>query len=79
MRIFKITLLIIALILAIDLTGFLAWANTPLAAMPEALTALQSDSQVTVTENGRIVFQPSATQPDTGLILYLGYNIRSIF
>jgi len=75
MRTFKRVVLIIVLILAVATAGFLVWAYTPQAAMPEALTALQSDSQVQVTEEGWIVFEPTGTQPDTGLILYPGGRV----
>jgi len=75
MRTFKRVVLIIVLILAVATAGFLVWAYTPQAAMLEALTALQSDSQVQVTEEGWIVFEPASTQPDTGLILYPGGRV----
>jgi hypothetical protein len=75
MRTFKRVLLIIVLILAVATAGFLIWAYTPQAAMPEALTALQSDSQVQVTEEGWLVFEPAGAQPDTGLILYPGGRV----
>ena len=75
MRTFKRVVLIIILILAVATAGFLVWAYTPQAAMPEALTALQSDSQVQVTNADWIVFEPAGTQPDTGLILYPGGRV----
>jgi len=75
MRTLKYVSLGILLVLVIATAGFLVWANTPLGPMPEALDALQSDSQVQVTEDGWIVFQPSGTQPDSGLILYPGGRV----
>ena len=75
MRTFKRVVLIIVLILAVATAGFLVWAYTPAAAMPEALTALQSDNQVQVTDEGWMVFEPTGTQPDTGLILYPGGRV----
>ncbi len=65
----------IVLVFTFAAGGFLAWANTPLAPMPEALEALHSDSQIQVTEAGWIVFQPVGTQADTGLILYPGGRV----
>ena len=59
MRTLKHISIIIVMVLAIATAGFLVWANTPLAPMPEALDALQSDSQVQVTEGSWIVFQPA--------------------
>jgi dienelactone hydrolase len=75
MRAFKRITLVILLIFAIGTAGFLIWASNPLAAMPEALEALQSDSSVQVTEEGWVVFQPAGTNPDTGLILYPGGRV----
>jgi pimeloyl-ACP methyl ester carboxylesterase len=75
MRTLKYVSLSIVLVLAIAATGFLVWANTPLAPMPEALKAQQSNSQVQVTEEGWIVFQPAGAQVDTGLILYPGGRV----
>jgi predicted alpha/beta-hydrolase family hydrolase len=75
MRTLNRILLITILILIVAAAGLLAWANNPSAPMPEAITALQSDSQVQVTEDGWITFQPTSTQPDTGLILYPGGRV----
>jgi Alpha/beta hydrolase family len=75
MRILKTISIGILLVLAIAATGFLIWAYTPLGPMPEALEALQSDSQVQVSEAGWIVFEPTGIQPDTGLILYPGGRV----
>jgi pimeloyl-ACP methyl ester carboxylesterase len=71
----KHVLLFLGLILAIAIAGFLFWANNSLPPMPEALSAMQSDSQVRVTEDGWIVFQPLGVQPDTGVILYPGGRV----
>jgi len=75
MRKLKYISLGIVLLLILVTAGFLVWANTPLGPMPEALDALQSDSQVQVTENSWIVFQPVGMQPDSGLILYPGGRV----
>lgn len=70
-------LLVVFLALVIFLTvGFVVWANDALQPMPEALTALQSDAQVQVTEtNGWYVFTPTDNQPTTGLIFYPGGKV----
>jgi len=77
MRTLKYVSLVIVLVLVLVLAtaGFLVWAYTPAAPMPEALAALLSDSQVQVTEEGWLVFEPADTQPDTGLILYPGGRV----
>jgi dienelactone hydrolase len=71
----KRILLIIILIMAIAAAGFFVWANMPLAPMPEAIAAFQSDSQVQVTTGSWITFQPAGTNPDTGLIIYPGGRV----
>jgi len=75
MRIINRFLLIFALMLAAASGAFFIWANTPLAPMPEAISALQSDSDVQVTEDDWIVFQPANAPVDTGLILYPGGRV----
>ena len=75
MRTLKYVSLVIILVLVLATAGFLVWAYTPAAPMPEALAALLSDSQVQVTEEGWLVFEPADTQPDTGLILYPGGRV----
>jgi dienelactone hydrolase len=75
MRLFKRIILSIAVVLLVAAVAFVAWASNPLGPMPEALEAMQSDSQVQVTEDGWIAFQPTGTQPDTGLIIYPGGRV----
>lgn len=55
--------------------GFVGWALLGPQPMPEALIALQSDPQVTVQQSSWIVFQPAATTPTTGLIIYPGGRV----
>jgi acetyl esterase/lipase len=43
--------------------------------MPEALAALQTDPQVTVTTDPWLVFQPTDQTPTTGLIIYPGGRV----
>lgn len=58
------------------IVGFIAWANDALQAMPEALAALQSDSQVEVSQpNGWYVFTPTTTKATIGLIFYPGGRV----
>lgn len=68
-------ILIIILVLTLAVAGFIVWAETPAEPMPEALSALQPDSQVTVTEEKWLTFTPTGDQPDTGLILYPGGRV----
>ena len=65
------------LIVAVAATlGFVLWAENPLKASPEALAALESDSQVTVTTgDGFITFQPTNVDPETGFIFYPGGRV----
>ena len=72
----KRILLFIVIVLALAVSGFVVWANNPLAPMPEALTALESDQSVEVSiENGWYIFRPLAAQPTTGFIFYPGGRV----
>ncbi|HEX5810056.1 MAG TPA: alpha/beta hydrolase [Anaerolineales bacterium] len=55
--------------------GFVIWAETPLKPAPEALSALQSDSQIRVMVDDYITFKPAHFEPDTALILYPGGRV----
>ncbi len=67
--------LAIGLLLVIAIAGFIIWAETPLGPMPEALAALQSDSQVQVETDPWLTFVPAGRQSETGLILYPGGRV----
>ena len=75
MRKFLRILLVILTLLGIITGGFVLWGSTPAKPMPEALTALQSDSQVTVTTGKWLVFSPVASSPTTGFIIYPGGRV----
>jgi hypothetical protein len=55
--------------------GFIVWAESPLEATPKALSALESDSKVTVTTGDYITFQPANLNPITGFIFYPGGRV----
>jgi pimeloyl-ACP methyl ester carboxylesterase len=57
------------------IAGFLVWAATPLGPMPEALQALASGPDVTVQTEPWLAFQPVATAPATGFVLYPGGRV----
>jgi pimeloyl-ACP methyl ester carboxylesterase len=61
--------------LALSVAGFVGWAETPLGPAPEALSALRSDSQVTVTSGSYVTFQPANGQAETGFIFYPGGRV----
>ena len=65
----------ILLTITIILFGFLAWAYTPPAPMPEATAALQSDSQVTVSTEKWLVFEPNEPSKNTAFIIYPGGRV----
>ena len=76
MRVLKRILLGLVIVVIIATLGFVLWAEYPLKASPEALTALESDSLVTVTMgDGFVVFQPVSVQPLTGFIFYPGGRV----
>jgi Alpha/beta hydrolase family len=69
--------LILVIILVIG-GGFVLWALTPVGnVMPEALTALESDRQITVTTRAWIAFLPNDAAPATGLILFPSARVPS--
>ena len=70
----RIALLIASLIIVMA-AGFVLWGETPAQPMPEALAALQSDAQVTVTLGQWLVFTPATSQPTTGFIIYPGGRV----
>ncbi len=70
----RIILGLLAVLLLISI-GFVVWAETPLGPSPEALSALESDSQVTVTVDDFITFKPASVQPTAGFIFYPGGRV----
>jgi hypothetical protein len=68
-------IIVVLLALTAVVAGFLAWAEMPLAPMPEALAALNSDSAVTVTIDRWLVFQPTNFSSNVGLIIYPGGHV----
>lgn len=74
-RVIKIILVGLALIILVGVIGFLAWAMTPARAEPEALAALQSSSEVTVSQDYWLVFTPTFQQAQAGLVLYPGGHV----
>ena len=55
--------------------GFIAWGMIIPEPMPEALSAMQSDSQVIVSSDPWITFQPADQTATTGLIIYPGGRV----
>ena len=55
--------------------GFCGLGRDAAKPMPEALAALESDDQVTVTTGPWLVFMPAASQPAAGLIIYPGGRV----
>lgn len=75
MKILKRILAGIMLVAVVGILGFILWASTPLSAAPEALSALESDSQVIVTEDELITFKPAGSEPTTAFIFYPGGRV----
>jgi hypothetical protein len=67
--------LVLVGVLLAAIIGFIAWGLIIPAPMPEAISALQSDSQVIVTTEPWLVFQPAQSTPSTGLIIYPGGRV----
>jgi poly(3-hydroxybutyrate) depolymerase len=75
MRKLKRWLGLLLLLFLLALVGFVVWASMPSSPMPEALAALQSDSQVRVETRPWLIFRPVAEEPIVGLILYPGGRV----
>lgn len=75
MKLWQKLLLTVLSILILFTIVFVVWGETPASAMPEALAALNSDAQVTVTTGDWLVFKPVAGQFTTGFIFYPGGRV----
>jgi pimeloyl-ACP methyl ester carboxylesterase len=75
MRVLRRCWWLLPLALVLALGGFVLWASTPAAPMPEALAALQSDDQAQVRIGSWLVFSPPGRSPEVGLVLYPGARI----
>jgi hypothetical protein len=65
----------VLLTVIIVLVGFVVWAETPPAPMPEAFEALKTDSSVTVSIGNWLVFTPVSSNASTGFIIYPGGRV----
>ena len=75
MKIIKRILLGLVVVSVLFVLGFVFWAETPLGPAPEALSALESDANVVVTDDDYITFEPVGAQPVTGFIFYPGGRV----
>lgn len=66
---------LLPVILVLFIGSFVIWGSTPAQPVPEAMNALQSDQQVSVSESSWLVFTPLLREPDTGLIFYPGGRV----
>jgi hypothetical protein len=71
----KRLLLVVVILLMFTVIGFVVWASSPSAPMPETQTALQSDAQVEVTSDQWAVFRPTKVELTTGFIFYPGGHV----
>lgn len=70
---FILGLLVVAMLAVF---GFVIWAETPLKAAPEALSALESDSQVIVSvDDDYVRFKPANSEPTTAFVFYPGGRV----
>lgn len=69
-------LITLAIVIVLMITGFSVWAYTPASPMPEAIEAIQSDTNVNVITDGWVTFSPSTSVPETGVILYPGGRVN---
>ncbi|HSL30491.1 MAG TPA: alpha/beta hydrolase [Anaerolineales bacterium] len=65
----------VVVVAMVGISGFILWASTPLRPAPEAFSALESDSQVIVTEDELITFRPAGSEPTTAFVFYPGGRV----
>jgi hypothetical protein len=70
----KIVLAILLIVSAV-LVGFIVWAQTPPVPMQEAFNAMQTDTNVVVTNARWLVFQPNSANDTIGFIFYPGGRV----
>ncbi len=70
----RISLTVLALLI-VATAAFVIWAENPLDAMPEAIAALESDDQVSLTQQDWMVFTPTKMVATTGVIIYPGGHV----
>jgi pimeloyl-ACP methyl ester carboxylesterase len=76
MKIFKRVVVGILVVVLIGTIGLAVWGNDAYPPLQPALDALQSDSQVTVTQHeGFITFEPVGAQPATGFVFVPGGRV----
>jgi hypothetical protein len=75
MRILRRWWWLLPLLAILAVGGFVIWASTPAGPLPEALAALESDSEVQVETEPWLVFRPLADNPTVGLVLYPGGHV----
>jgi hypothetical protein len=75
MRLLRRIFLGVLVIILIAILGFVIWAETPFKAAPEAMFALESDQNVTVTANDYVTFKPANAEPTTAFVFYPGGRV----
>jgi pimeloyl-ACP methyl ester carboxylesterase len=76
MKIFKRVLVGILVVVLIGTIGLAVWGNDAYPPLQPALDALQSDSEVIVTQHaGYITFEPVGEQPTTGFVFVPGGRV----
>ena len=75
MRLLKRWWWLLPVVLILALAGFVVWAGTAAAPMPEALASLRSDTHVEVDQDPWLVFRPVGEEPEVGLVLYPGARV----
>jgi hypothetical protein len=65
----------VLVITLIAILGFVVWAETPFKPAPEAMSALESDSNVTVMGDDYVTFKPTNAEPTTAFVFYPGGRV----
>lgn len=68
-------IIVVVFVITIFLVGFVVWAQIPLGPMTEVYEALNSDSEVKVTTDRWLVFEPVNSSKNIGFIVYPGGRV----
>jgi hypothetical protein len=73
----KIVIAVLLIVCAV-LVGLVVWAETPPVPLKEAFNAMQSDTDVIVTNARWLVFQPNSAKDTIGFIFYPGAGLTTV-
>jgi pimeloyl-ACP methyl ester carboxylesterase len=78
MRRLRLVLVILLVILLLAVGGFIVWASTPPAPLPQAIDAINDGNDTIYADTNRwLAFSPEGEPPTTGFIFYPGGRVTA--